>query len=43
MGFGLSYPFETYTLDTNVADLVNKSFIHLYEKGLIYKKKKLVN
>jgi valyl-tRNA synthetase len=43
MGFALAYDYETYTLDKNVAELVNQSFALLYEKGLIYKQKKLVN
>ncbi len=43
MGFALSYDNESYTLDENAKLLVNKAFIDLYSKKLIYQDYKLVN
>jgi valyl-tRNA synthetase len=43
MGLALSYKNETFTLDKNVKELVNETFKHLYDDGLIYQDYKLVN
>ncbi|MEG0879258.1 MAG: valine--tRNA ligase [Malacoplasma sp.] len=43
MGFALEYKNEYFTLDNESSENVINSFVSLYEKGLIYRKKKMVN
>jgi len=43
LGFAVSYKSECFTLDQNVANLVNQLFVDLYQKGLVYQDYKLVN
>ena len=43
MGASLDWDSERFTLDEGLSEAVNKVFIDLYEDGLIYKGKRLVN
>ncbi len=43
MGIALDYKKERFTLDQNSNDAVNKVFIDMYNKGLIYKGKRAIN
>ncbi len=43
LGLLLDEDKESFTLDQDVNDLVVKTFISLYEKGLIYRDKKIIN
>lgn len=43
MGFFLDYENEHFTLDKKSSEIVNKVFVKMYNDGLIYKKKTLVN
>jgi valyl-tRNA synthetase len=43
MGASLDWESERFTLDEGLSKAVNKVFIDLYEEGLIYKGKRLVN
>lgn len=43
MGLALSYDYEKFTMDQDINDAVNTVFVDLYNKGLIYRAKKLVN
>ncbi len=43
MGASLDWESERFTLDEGLSAAVNKVFIDLYEEGLIYKGKRLVN
>ena len=43
MGASLDWDSERFTLDEGLSIAVNKVFINLYEDGLIYKGKRLVN
>ena len=43
MGCSLDYTKERFTLDDYSVDAVNKVFIEMYNKGLIYKGKRIIN
>lgn len=43
MGLALSYNYEKFTMDEDINKAVNKVFVNLYNEGLIYRDKKLVN
>ncbi|WP_429995278.1 class I tRNA ligase family protein, partial [Mycoplasmopsis bovis] len=43
VGIGLDYERERFTLDKLSNDAVNKVFIELYNKGLIYRDTKAIN
>lgn len=43
LGISIDYDKTKFTLDDDVNDLVLKTFIDLYEKGLIYKGERLIN
>lgn len=43
LGLSLDYDLEKFTLDKDVNELVNYVFVTLYQKGLIYQGKKVVN
>lgn len=43
MGLSLSYNYEKFTMDSDINEAVNTVFVNLYNQGLIYRKKKLVN
>lgn len=43
LGFGLDWSKETFTLDPKIVDIVNDTFIKLYDKGLLYRANRLVN
>ncbi|WP_429992981.1 class I tRNA ligase family protein, partial [Mycoplasmopsis bovis] len=43
LGIGLDYERERFTLDKLSNDAVNKVFIELYNKGLIYRDTKAIN
>ena len=43
LGLSLDYTKERFTLDEGMSDAVLEQFIKLYEKGLIYKGKRMVN
>lgn len=43
LGLGLDYDKERFTLDEGLNKSVNKVFKSLYEKGLIYKGKRIIN
>ncbi|WP_127529721.1 valine--tRNA ligase [Paenibacillus kobensis] len=43
MGFGLDYSRERFTLDEGLSKAVRHVFVSLYEKGLIYRGKKIIN
>ncbi|WP_029513827.1 valine--tRNA ligase [Mycoplasmopsis primatum] len=43
LGIGLDYERERFTLDKDSNDAVNKAFIDLYNKGLIYRGTRAIN
>lgn len=43
MGFSLDYSRERFTLDEGLSDAVREVFVKLYEKGLIYRGKYIIN
>ena len=43
MGISVDYDHERFTLDKGLKDAVNKVFIDLYNKGLIYKGERIIN
>lgn len=43
LGLALNYDYEKFTLDTNVHQLVNQTFVKLYNEDLIYRGKKIIN
>ena len=43
MGISVDYDHERFTLDKGLNDAVNKVFIDLYNKGLIYKDERIIN
>ena len=43
MGFSLDYSRERFTLDEGLSDAVKEVFVKLYEKGLIYRGKRIIN
>ncbi|MEG2351375.1 MAG: valine--tRNA ligase [Bacilli bacterium] len=43
MGLSLDYSRERFTLDDGINKAVNKVFVDLYNEGLIYKGKKIIN
>lgn len=43
MGLSLDYSREAFTLDEKRNEAVRKVFVTLYEKGYIYRKKKIIN
>lgn len=43
LGLGLDYSKERFTLDEGLNKSVNRVFKHFYDKGLIYKGKKIIN
>ncbi|ENQ3077947.1 valine--tRNA ligase [Bacillus sp. WLY-B-L8] len=43
VGLGLDYTRERFTLDKGLSDAVNKVFVQLYEKGLIYRGEYIIN
>lgn len=43
MGLSLDYSRERFTLDEGLSKAVRKVFVQLYEKGLIYRGKRIIN
>ncbi|GAB2720413.1 valine--tRNA ligase [Paenibacillus thermoaerophilus] len=43
MGFSLDYSRERFTLDEGLSAAVREVFVKLYEKGLIYRGKRIIN
>ena len=43
MGFSLDYTRERFTLDEGLSRAVREVFVRLYEKGLIYRGKRIIN
>ncbi len=43
LGLGLDYSRERFTLDAGLSDAVNKVFVSLYNKGLIYRGEYIIN
>ncbi|MGL4666434.1 MAG: valine--tRNA ligase, partial [Saezia sp.] len=43
MGDSVSWEHEYFTMDDNLSQVVIKTFVQLYEEGLIYRGKRLVN
>lgn len=43
MGLSLDYSRERFTLDEGLSDAVREVFVNLYEKGLIYRGKYIIN
>lgn len=43
MGLSLDYSRERFTLDNGLSKAVREVFVRLYEKGLIYRGKKIIN
>ena len=43
MGFSVDWSRECFTMDENLSLAVRKAFVQLYEQGLIYKAKRIVN
>ncbi|OXL85195.1 valine--tRNA ligase [Paenibacillus sp. SSG-1] len=43
MGFSLDYSRERFTLDEGLSKAVREVFVKFYEKGLIYRGKKIIN
>lgn len=43
MGLSLDYSRERFTMDEGLSDAVREVFVHLYEKGLIYRGKRIIN
>ena len=43
MGASVSWPHEYFTMDDKLSTVVTETFVRLYEEGLIYRGKRLVN
>ncbi len=43
LGLSLDYSREKFTLDPDMNDTVNRVFIEMYEKGLIYRGERIIN
>ncbi|ATZ18769.1 valyl-tRNA synthetase [Williamsoniiplasma somnilux] len=43
MGLALDYSLENFTFNPEINKLVNSVFVSMFEKGLIYKDKKIIN
>ncbi|HRH87754.1 MAG TPA: valine--tRNA ligase [Rubrivivax sp.] len=43
MGASVSWPHEYFTMDAKLSSVVTETFVRLYEEGLIYRGKRLVN
>ncbi len=43
MGASVSWPHEYFTMDDKLSKVVTQTFVKLYEQGLIYRGKRLVN
>lgn len=43
LGLSLDYSREKFTLDPDLNDTVNRVFIEMYEKGLIYRGERIIN
>ncbi|WP_186725858.1 valine--tRNA ligase [Rummeliibacillus sp. SL167] len=43
LGLALDYSRERFTLDEGLSDAVKEVFVRLYEKGLIYRGKRIIN
>ena len=43
MGISVDYSKERFTFDKGLNDAVNKVFIDLYNKGLIYRGERIIN
>ncbi|MCL6457805.1 MAG: valine--tRNA ligase [Gorillibacterium sp.] len=43
MGLSLDYSRERFTMDEGLSTAVRDVFVHLYEKGLIYRGKRIIN
>ena len=43
MGTSVSWPHEYFTMDDKLSGVVTETFVRLYEEGLIYRGKRLVN
>lgn len=43
LALALDYRYEKFTLDSDVNQLVNETFVKLYNDGLIYRGKKIIN
>jgi len=43
MGFSLDYSRERFTMDEGLSKAVREVFVRLYEKGLIYRGKRIIN
>ena len=43
MGDSVSWPHEYFTMDPKMSKVVTSTFVQLYEQGLIYRGKRLVN
>lgn len=43
LGLGLDYPNERFTMDKGLSEAVNKVFIDMYQKGLIYRGERAIN
>ena len=43
LGISVDYDKERFTLDEGLSNAVNEVFIRLYEKGLIYRKERIIN
>lgn len=43
MGASVSWPHEYFTMDSKLSPVVTDTFVRLYEEGLIYRGKRLVN
>jgi valyl-tRNA synthetase len=43
LGSSLDWPHERFTMDEGLSDAVQEVFVRLYEEGLIYRGKRLVN
>jgi valyl-tRNA synthetase len=43
MGDSVSWPHEYFTMDDKLSGVVTSTFVQLYEQGLIYRGKRLVN
>ncbi len=43
LGVSVDYDHERFTLDEGLSKAVNEVFIRLYEKGLIYRKERIIN
>ena len=43
LGCSCDWTKERFTMDKGLSDAVNETFVHLYEKGLIYRGKRIIN